>query len=83
MFKPIKPPTVPEWFRAMPDDAMIDADQAAELFGLASAQCVYNSASVRSFPRPDGERPCSRGNRTKKLWRKDTLVAELSRRGRK
>jgi hypothetical protein len=80
----MRPPTVPEYLRTLPDNARLTARDLAPIFGYASPASLASAAHTGYFPRPYGffAGNAARGWRGKAYWRPDTIRAEVARRRR-
>ena len=75
----MKGKSLPEWFRLLPPNAMVNTRDAAKLFGLTE-QCLRNEANSGDFPKAS---IYHKGFLTKKacMWKPAALLTEWKRRG--
>lgn len=75
----VKGKSLPEWFRLLPPNAMVNTRDAAKLFGLTE-QCLRNEAHSGDFPKAS---TYHKGFLIKKacMWKPAVLLTEWKRRG--
>ena len=75
----VKGKSLPEWFRLLPPNAMVNTRDAAKLFGLTE-QCLRNEAHSGDFPKAS---TYHKGFLTNKacMWKPAVLLTEWKRRG--
>ena len=73
---------IPEYFKYMPDDALLNSKEAAEVFGYKNANALHGAVHDGCFPKPDVQEYgfSTFQNRLRNKWKKSTILAEIERR---
>lgn len=85
----MKKPIIPDWFCVLRDDSLLNSRDVAAIFGYCSIEVLSRAVCLGAFPKPTNKKPIRRtypydvSSKTRLLWTKKEIIAEINRRNTK